>query len=50
VNLTAPGCDPTRWRVPEDLLAQAKVVIEAAGRREQPAAVLAGPFTEPDPL
>jgi ABC-type uncharacterized transport system substrate-binding protein len=50
VNLTAPGCDPTLWRVPDDLLAQAKVVIEAAGRREQPAAVLAGPFTEPDPL
>jgi hypothetical protein len=29
------------------LLAQAKVVIEAGGRRDQSAAVLAGPFDEP---
>ena len=46
VNLLAPGADPAVWRVPDDLLAQAKVVIDAAGRRDQPAAVLAGPFDE----
>jgi ABC-type uncharacterized transport system substrate-binding protein len=46
VNLAAPGCDRARWRVPDDLLAQAKVVIDAGGRRDQPAAVLQGPFTE----
>lgn len=46
VNLTAPGIDPTAWRVPDDLLAQAKVVIDSGGRRDQPEAVLAGPFDE----
>jgi ABC-type uncharacterized transport system substrate-binding protein len=49
VNLAAPGCDGGRWRVPDDLLAQARVVVDAAGRRDQPDAVLAGPFTEPAP-
>ena len=49
LNLTAPGADPAVWRVPESLLAQASVVIDAAGRRDQPQAVLAGPFTEPAP-
>jgi putative ABC transport system substrate-binding protein len=47
VNLTAPGVDPTVWRVPEELRAQAKIVIDADGRRDQPSAVLAGPFEEP---
>ena len=46
VNLTAPGVDPAVWRVPDDLVAQAKVVIDATGRRDQPDAVLAGPFDE----
>ena len=46
VNLTAPGVDRAAWRVPDDLLAQAKVVIDVAGRRDQPEAVLAGPLTE----
>ena len=46
VNLTAPGVDPAVWRVPDDLLAQATVVIDAGGRRDQPEAVLAGPFPE----
>jgi len=41
--------DPAGWRVPDDLLAQAKVVIDAGGRRDQPEAVLAGPFTEAEP-
>ena len=49
VNLAAPGCDRSRWRVPDDLLTQAKVVIDATGRRDQPDAVLQGPFTERDP-
>ncbi len=48
VNLTAPGIDPTVWRVPDELLAQAQVVIDATGRRDQPESVLAGPFDEPD--
>ena len=47
VNLEAPGYDRTRWRVPDDLLRQATVVIGAAGRKDQPDAVLEGPFDEP---
>ncbi len=47
VNLTAPGVDPAVWLVPDELLAQAKVVIDADGRRDQPDAELAGPFDEP---
>ena len=47
VNLEAPGYDRSRWRVPEEILQQAKVVIAAGGRRDQPDAVLAGPFDEP---
>jgi ABC-type uncharacterized transport system substrate-binding protein len=46
VNLAAPGYDRSRWRVPEALLRQAKVVIDDNGRRDQPEAVLQGPFTE----
>lgn len=49
VNLIAPGYDRSRWRVPDDLLRQARTVIDAAGRRDQPEAVLAGPFTEVTP-
>jgi ABC-type uncharacterized transport system substrate-binding protein len=47
INLVAPGVDRRAWRIPDDLLAQAKVVIEAGGRRDQSAAELAGPFDEP---
>ncbi len=46
VNLAAPGYDRDLWRVPEEYLRQAKIVIDRDGRRDQPAAVLAGPFTE----
>lgn len=46
VNLVAPGYDRGRWRVPDDLLRQAKTVIDSTGRRDQPEAVLTGPFTE----
>jgi ABC-type uncharacterized transport system substrate-binding protein len=46
MNLAAPGYDRSRWRVPDDLVRQAKVVIDAAGRRDQPEAILTGPFTE----
>lgn len=49
INLAAPGYDRSRWRVPDALLEQAKVVIDEAGRRDQPTAVLAGPFTEAEP-
>jgi putative ABC transport system substrate-binding protein len=49
VNLAAPGYDRSRWRVPDDLLAQARAVVEDRGLREQPQAVLQGPFTEPEP-
>jgi hypothetical protein len=34
--------------VPDELLGQAKVVIDGMGRHDQPSAVLAGPFTEAD--
>ena len=47
VNLEAPRHDRTRWRVPDAILGQAKVVITADGRRDQPDAVLEGPFDEP---
>ena len=46
INLAAPGYDHGRWRPPDDLVRQAKVVIDAAGRRDQPQAVLEGPFDE----
>ena len=46
INLVAPGYDTGRWRVPDDLLRQAKTVIDSTGRRDQPEAVLTGPFTE----
>jgi ABC-type uncharacterized transport system substrate-binding protein len=46
INLAAPGYDRSRWRVPDDLLRQAKVVIDPDGRRDQPEAILAGPFSE----
>jgi ABC-type uncharacterized transport system substrate-binding protein len=48
INLAAPGYDRSRWRVPDDLVQQAKVVIDTGSRRDQPAAILAGPFTEAD--
>lgn len=47
VNLEAPGYDRRLWRVPDDILRQAKVVIGPGGRLDQPDAVLEGPFEEP---
>jgi putative ABC transport system substrate-binding protein len=47
VNLEAPGYDRSRWRFPPAILEQAKVVIGPDGRRDQPQAVLQGPFDEP---
>ena len=47
VNLEAPGYDRARWRVPDEILRQAKVVIGPDGRLDQPDAVFAGPFDEP---
>lgn len=47
VNLEAPGYDRVAWRIPETVLRQAQVVIGPDGRRDQPAAVMAGPFDEP---
>ena len=49
VNLAAPGYDRASWKVPDELLRQAKVVIDAGGRRDQPEAVLQGPFNEANP-
>jgi len=46
VNLTAAGVDHACWRVPDELLSQATVVIDGDGRRDQPDATLAGPFDE----
>ena len=48
INLTAPGYDRGRWRVPDGLVDQAKVVIDATGRHDRPSAALVGPFTEAD--
>jgi putative tryptophan/tyrosine transport system substrate-binding protein len=51
VDLDAPGYDRAVWRVPEAILRQARVVIGPDGRRDQPDAVLEGPFDEPhDPV
>jgi len=36
------------WHIPDDLLQQARIVIETTGRRDYPEHVLAGPFEEPD--
>lgn len=47
INLEAPGYDRTAWRIPSDVLRQAKVVIGPEGRRDQPDAVMEGPFDEP---
>lgn len=48
LNLVAKGVDRSVWRVPEDLVPQARFVIDEGGRREQAGAVLAGPFDEPE--
>ena len=50
VNLVAAGVDRGRWRIPDELVAQAAFVVDAAGVHEHPAAVLAGPFTEAEPF
>jgi ABC-type uncharacterized transport system substrate-binding protein len=34
------------WHIPDDLLKQARIVIETTGRRDYPDHVLAGPFEE----
>ena len=47
VNLEAPGYDRTAWRIPNSVLKQAQVVIGPDGRRDQPDAVMEGPFDEP---
>ena len=46
INLAARGYDKARWRVPDDLLRQARFLVDSSGRRDQPDAVLAGPFDE----
>ena len=48
LNLVAKGVDRSVWRVPDDLVSQARFVIDQGGKREQPGAVLAGPFDEPE--
>lgn len=46
VNVAAPGYDRTRWRVPDDLVAQARFFIDPSGRHDRADAVLEGPFEE----
>jgi len=46
VNLAAKGVDYARWRIPDDLIAQAAFVIDEQGVQEKPEAVFTGPFTE----
>ena len=36
VNLLAPGVDRTRWRIPDELLATAAVVVDGTGIHEHP--------------
>ena len=47
LNFVAPGVDRQAWRIPDEVRVQAKVVVDEDGRRDQPEAVLAGPFDEP---
>jgi putative ABC transport system substrate-binding protein len=47
VNTVAPGVDRVRWRIPDDILRQAAVVVDADGVHQQPGAALEGPFVEP---
>ena len=49
VNLAAAGVDRDRWRVPEDVVAQARFLVDATGPQTQSRAVLAGPFDEAAP-
>jgi len=49
VNLVAAGVDRDRWRVPEDVVAQARFLVDATGPQTQSRAVLAGPFDEAAP-
>jgi ABC-type uncharacterized transport system substrate-binding protein len=46
LNVAARGVAADRWRVPDDLPAQARFFIDEKGRHDQPQAVLEGPFTE----
>ena len=48
LHRVAKGVDRTVWRIPDDLLGQARYVTDADGVHEQPAAILAGPFNEPE--
>ena len=46
LNLAMKAAAPDRWQVPEDLKPQARYLIDQSGTRNQPEAVLAGPFDE----
>ena len=46
LNRAAKGVDRTVWRIPDDLVPQARFVIDGDGVHEQAEAILAGPFTE----
>jgi ABC-type uncharacterized transport system substrate-binding protein len=46
LNLATKSAAPDRWQVPDDLKGQARYLIDRSGRRDQPAAVLEGPFDE----
>jgi putative ABC transport system substrate-binding protein len=47
LNRVAKGIDRTVWRIPEDLASQARWITDDEGARENPGAVLEGPFDEP---
>lgn len=46
LNLATKSAAPDRWQVPEDLKRQARYLIEPSGTKNQPEAVLVGPFDE----
>lgn len=49
LNVAIEAAAPDRWRVPDDLKAQARYLIDHTGRHDQPNAVFAGPFDELPP-
>ncbi len=47
VNLAAKGVDRSVWRVPEEILEQARWLVDGEGAHERSERILAGPFDEP---
>jgi len=49
LNFVGRGAATEIWRMADDLVPQARFIIDSAGKHEQPEAVLLGPFDEAPP-